>query len=748
MKIKLRKDWDNPIHITKPSEGLKLEGRFWGRHKEVQTLTSSILNRTQGSLLVCGHRGVGKTSFVYKAISEAQKVNEQIVPVLLNLAQLEDDINFSSKNDKISSEKIIQNLIRRLYSALENNLTLKEDVKNKLDILYKKALASDFKLKESLINRLNFTSSVANNTVYSIKLKNLSFTKIIYFTSFILALILELFLGKNPNIFVRFIPVISALPFPFLINYIKEITKQKKTELALKYSAEELYEYDNSITNLEFDLEQIHHDLSEAGIKIVYILDELDKLSQKTLLNVLRYFKNLFTLSKAIFVFIGGEELYDLKNSQNNNDLSYRDESYTYFSAKFFITRPLCSDLNDFLGDIFEVEEIDNALLDKFKLSLIFDAKNDYFDLISVIRDRITNYENQIPIINLYDLSFDDEQKAKFNKTITLVYETKHRYESVSKWKTNELIIRQLYNHAYKIYNSSIGQEILDESEETPQASALRNFNSVLLRFGILSISKENQKKISGIDIPIRTYIYSGGFHNDPPESINVLTDTENKYINNLKNSASFIYGLYIITAIARIENISSFGDFLNYIINFVADLHKRNIDFQIDFNFHFSNYKGICENLFVLPREKIETFIKELVLKNDELLKTYYTYIALIISQAFPAYTFSRSNIIQNDYLFNNIIKDKRMLLKDGTTILHTPNLSKEIMITNNLFQKFSDYVPNSMKVDSQMIINIEKKSTSLDQTSGIITIDLNNKNTFENEMKDLASRLSQFLS
>jgi len=40
------------------------EGYFVGREKELELLVNDILHKNRGSILISGHRGVGKTSLV------------------------------------------------------------------------------------------------------------------------------------------------------------------------------------------------------------------------------------------------------------------------------------------------------------------------------------------------------------------------------------------------------------------------------------------------------------------------------------------------------------------------------------------------------------------------------------------------------------------------------------------------------------------------------------------------------------
>jgi ATP-dependent Clp protease ATP-binding subunit ClpA len=68
MKIVLKQDWDIPIQPPHQRNQKKI-GHFVGRDDEVSHLVDEITRKNQGAFLVCGYRGVGKTSFVYKTLN-------------------------------------------------------------------------------------------------------------------------------------------------------------------------------------------------------------------------------------------------------------------------------------------------------------------------------------------------------------------------------------------------------------------------------------------------------------------------------------------------------------------------------------------------------------------------------------------------------------------------------------------------------------------------------------------------------
>lgn len=95
-----------------------------------------------------------------------------------------------------------------------------------------------------------------------------------------------------------------------------------------------LYQFENKLGNLEFDLETVQRELRDEGWKLVYIIDELDKLEEDKTKAILSVCKNFFTLSDAIFIFVGDEKSYEI-GRENNGVLYERSREYTYFGSPF-----------------------------------------------------------------------------------------------------------------------------------------------------------------------------------------------------------------------------------------------------------------------------------------------------------------------------------------------------------------------------------------------------------------------------
>ena len=185
MRIYLKDEWDVPIHFSQINN--MIIGDFTGRKRELLNLTSEVKRSKTGSILVCGYRGVGKTSLVYKSIS---KVNDKdTIIVLLNASQLE----VESKASDIDPKKIIENLIKRLYAKTRFNENLSDSVKNQIFNLYIKAGATEYKKIISDLKGNEYLTETILEKEYKISSNKKAILGITFILSWSLGILLSFF---------------------------------------------------------------------------------------------------------------------------------------------------------------------------------------------------------------------------------------------------------------------------------------------------------------------------------------------------------------------------------------------------------------------------------------------------------------------------------------------------------------------------------------------------------------------------
>lgn len=555
MKIKLRSDWNNPINPPYTNELVK-NGIFVGRQKEVDILKNDIMSISQGSILISGHRGVGKTSFVYHVLHQIKKSNANTLFVYLNAGQFE--IDSEDKSNKVLPEHILKTIIRRLYSSgkeifknkkrgseeEENEKVIIHDTEDRLQNLYIKAVSKDFKLSENLLQTKSEAESNEKIREINYSLEKLDFKKLAPFICFIISSLLLFFKPFTNEVINNILIFVFAFPIPFTINYTFSKKKTKSNETQKQLRAEKLYELDNNIGNLEYDFEEFHRWLSTQELcpKIIYIIDELDKLGTTNTGKVIKYLKNLFTLSKAIFIFIGSEDMYQ-RSSFENDGKEFRSEFYTYFTSKYFISRPTFQDLVDYLSlisdETTETSNIDSARLMHY---FAFEAKNDFFDLINVVKSHIQAYENNKAILEI-DLSHPlILKKIRLHHSLSLLYYKKYYSDDISKMHENEKLLRHLIAHIQTLYSLPILTQVDDSNDDSSLGSAIRDLNSLLATLNFLKEISETSQKMKGLKVLIKKYQCTSMFLNDPPSMFELMTESETKFITISNAYLDFIY--------------------------------------------------------------------------------------------------------------------------------------------------------------------------------------------------------------
>ncbi|MDD5686367.1 MAG: P-loop NTPase fold protein [Elusimicrobia bacterium] len=705
MIIKLKKDWDVPIQP--PIYESKGHGYFAGREREVELLINEILHKNQGSILVSGYRGVGKTSAVYKALLEAKKKQKDIRIVLMNAAQLEaESTKEDNEDDNILPEKIIQNLIRRLYSSMQDEKLKKGDLNKKIENLYRKAVASEFKLRENYQHLSEKSDEQIKEENRDILFSENNIKHIILVFSWTLAVVFQVYLSTKIVWLDKLLPLLFALPIPFTFNLWYKKRRTKRNIDCTKEEAGALYEYDNSISNLEFDLENIHKELYGNGIKLVYVIDELDKLDTEKLKDVLKYFKNLFTLSKAIFIFVSGEEFFSyIIATKPERPEFYRSKEYTYFTSKYFFARPLWNDLSKYLDDIVESKELGNIEYEILKHSFVFDSINDFFDLIRVIKDNITGFdENGYSIIKIDKLEQDVMLKARLHKSITLIFEEKYLAHEPSKWHENENILRTLYSHVRDNISSKYsGQKFNDINNDTPIASAIRDFNALIYRLGALTIITESQESIRGLLVPIRAYQYIGNVENDPPINLTVPSEIEKRFIDEFKKYCDYIISINNILLLQQGKQEINNEIFWKNSSGYVHTISDLGFDASSQFNSHFTIYQNLISRIPPYPykREDIEQRTEQIISHTNSMFANLYIVFDRITRDLYSNLNLKNQQLSQNGNLFvGSADQVRKVILNYAHVVLFNQQYSRQI-----IFIPFTQAIINSLKQISKVI-------------------------------------------
>lgn len=753
MKIVLKRDWD--LQISPPIKDEKLEGHYGGREKEVVRLTNELLRDKKGSILICGYRGVGKTSLVYKALWNAKGKDQDIIFILLNSAQLEID----PSANKIEPTKIMENIIRRLFATTYKEDSLDSSLQDKIETLYRKAIASDFQKSETVICQGEDIQEKSKEEKFDFILNE---KNLIFVISWSIATLLQ-FIPISPwDGLNKIVPLLLAFPVPYGLNIYYRKSLISKTTQSEKDTIEELYKFDKNLGNLEFDLEKLHREISNKGKKLVYIIDELDKLDSNHIDEILNYFKNFFTLSDAVFIFIGGEEIYNLDSLSRKSppkEQLYRDKNYTYFSSKYFIARPLWEDLKGFLDSIVnQINEEDKEQFQILARALCFESKNDFYDIKYFIKDRIKEFdEEDQPIIDIV-LSPEDIQKARYHKAITILFEEKYMLIGPSKWKENETLSRHIFDHAYKIYLMYAGSLIEDSIGDDTKSEMARDFNNFMYRIGAFEVEKkerrQRQRNSRGDGDPeqidVITYRYIGHIPNEPPCHFNRATEFEMKFINNYCELYRYVLSLSNAIAVAtgkdEIEEMTE--------EEFLRSLKDSRFGQDIIGNSFFDTLKNYLNDFKILSckandytkrRDETEKNLKNIETQVIALKRTLPNIISNMIIYMYENIESTLKSLKDGSNYFPFLDDSQRSALRD-CRVLSTKDQAKQLIFLSDSsqFDKIAKEIKSNSNTHRAILLSERYKNSDI---KGRYVVAVGSPEALNSSLKQLLSDIKKFL-
>lgn len=461
--LSLASDWDEGVSAPRSEQAPK-HGHFCGRQDEMRALALELQTKSSGSVLVAGHRGVGKTSLVYEAIRLAQSRNAKLVPVILYAPQLEVEKPTKQKEPTAAESAtqqlaVVKNMIRRLYATSQATKNWPEDSRDEIERLYKKAVASEFKLYDHSLDVDDSSQEATSSarTSISLDLAGMASTVIGLAVGMCLWLLGDVrSWGPVWPVVLKALSALSVLAGSAATVHTRQ-TAQRKTRVGRSvHTGEQLYGFDNSVGNLVSDLEKAHSGLT-GGFRLVYVIDEIDKVEASS---ILAGFKSLFTLSQALFIFVAGEDAFGEGRPPVSSAAAPRDPLYTYFTSRYYVCRPRWQDLKAYMDEVMQPEPtMRKEDVDTIQRALAFDATNDFFDLKEKMRDRIAGLKGESPVLGV-NLSPEVSSRAAAHALVTKVYEDYVRQSSPSAWRANEQAQRDLFVEMNRVRALSPGTAI------------------------------------------------------------------------------------------------------------------------------------------------------------------------------------------------------------------------------------------------------------------------------------------------
>lgn len=584
MKIYLKPNWSEQFIYGDD----KSPGYFVGREQEIKGLKNVIGENDSSAVLISSVRGVGKTSFVHKALSELSNICPIFVNIGHALANADGDEGKVLKTKKL----ILISLIRatRFNKEFEND--------QKLEDLYKRCFGkyqeeNNEAEETDTTKKISITGEIKTDTKTLAQLFSVALViSSLYIENTVLRTI-QGFLG----IFVLFLSVRVEK------QWIKSIFKKKSVVI------------DNSTEYLEIEFENWLREQKSKSKKIVFVVDELDKIEEKESFQMIKEYKNLFNRSFAHFIFISSQRAFELINEDREKNAEDGGIFPTLFTHVFYLSLPKSDELRIYLNEILVLRDIVEDKKDELINYLLFRSGNDFFDLKRLISDVLSfDVENQ-PYIETDKIREGDAPFSRIAKLFEYVdrYFLQKKVRELKKyWKDNSRLQKSIFRFLNENfpYNFSINDPDSDISE--------------LIEF-LLDIGVIEENKIRTSEDPEVSYSWTNKYNRDVKAPL--LPDDE-------KFSKSFIELIQIANDLDELPEQYKENQFTNH--NSILEGQDGQGISGINLYSIFSDYEDIFEKLkdpslrISVTKEKV---VEGMKIVGEQVKNIYQKYFAITIN-------------------------------------------------------------------------------------------------------------------
>ena len=406
-------DWDYQPRLGQS------RGHHVSRGGELGAVADFVERRDEGSLLVVGRRGSGKTSLVIAAVNDAVRRSpggRTIVPVLVRATSI-------YPGGSVGARQLLEALIRSLRRAAARGGP-EGRVRGRTGRFLLRLLrrspgrrrpAVDGGMRKDL-DRIYENATAAKKT--SVRSSSTSWTRSLAAGAYLSYAVVPVLLllgyawldehAWEPAAFG--LAAAAALSAMAVVNY----------RGARRSAVTDMLRHEYGFADMQCDFEEMLQ--RHAGRhKIVFVLDEFDKAEHDGgIAAVMAPLKMLINQGGALYIFITSPDREgDLGSRQGPN--------YTVFSERLYVRRSLFEEMDAFIDEIAEERGggLTDGMYDDLRSYLCYRSRADFFDLYRVIRDRRTETDARgRPVL---DAGLDNAETtlANLQRAIRYVYDRK-----------------------------------------------------------------------------------------------------------------------------------------------------------------------------------------------------------------------------------------------------------------------------------------------------------------------------------
>jgi hypothetical protein len=401
LRFRLRPGFREPI-----SSGVG----FVGREAEVARLLAIIKHRPAATVLVSGHRGVGKTTLVDEALRRSE--TEKLLVIRLSLPHVYPGEEGTSRDVR---GQVLRSLARSLHFTVKENKHVPADTRRRAQELYDKTYLRELHEQGQLESLTGAETRQSTTTREELSFDPGPVVQVLLGSAGSAfaagaAIGVSALVGANfgtPLGVASFLAVaVAAIVGGIAVRRVSSEESSATSKVLEQRTAARIGTFDLSPETLEFELQELLTDLRANGARAVFIIDELDKLEvaanasaleEHLIFSIISSLKNFFTMGSGIFIFISGEDFYArLEESIETDTYSL---AHTLFTDRVFVHVLPYPELERLIDGLLAEKPQDDSTYRRFRNYLCWESRSHVFDLLSILGDYVGEYENDSPIV-------------------------------------------------------------------------------------------------------------------------------------------------------------------------------------------------------------------------------------------------------------------------------------------------------------------------------------------------------------
>lgn len=402
LRLKIKKEFREP---------LRSKIGFVGREAELARLTSLFQHRTAATVLVSGHRGVGKSALVDEALARSIAGKTKRTVARLTLPHI-----YPADDGSVLRGQILRALARSLYFAMKDDDSLSKALRERAEALYSKTYLTELKehtAVESLAEaEAKSQSSIkTETTIAPSKLVSGILGSALAGGVAVGGVAVVNRVSQDHGIAAGVIAALAvvgaAVASAITIGKSREDVASISDKITKRDEVTRTGTLDLSPETLEFELRDLVKQLHDDGRPCVFVIDELDKLEvgpkadgdleQHVIFKIVASLKNFFTLGAGVFIFISGED-FSARLGESIASGGYA-LAHTLFTDRIFVHALHYSDVERLTDQLLAQKPSDEKLYRQFRNYLCWESRNHVFDLLSLIGEYVEFDSKEGPVL-------------------------------------------------------------------------------------------------------------------------------------------------------------------------------------------------------------------------------------------------------------------------------------------------------------------------------------------------------------